>query len=60
MAKLRRSRTNETNAMASGVRRRVLALMIAVAAGVGLLGFAYAQSGTSFSLNSPVSFPVDI
>jgi hypothetical protein len=55
MAKPRRSK-----ARASGVRRRVLALMIAVAAGVGLLGFAYAQSNTSFSLNSPVSFPVDI
>jgi len=34
--------------------------VVAVAAGVGLLGFAYAQSSPSFSLNSPVSFPVDI
>jgi len=55
MVKPRRS-----NAGPGGVRRRVLALMIAVAAGVGLLGLAYAQSGTSISLNSPVSFPVDI
>ena len=55
MAKTRRNKAGP-----SGVRRRVLALMIAVAAGIGLLGFAYAQSGNSFSLNSPVSFPVDI
>ena len=40
--------------------RRSLALLVALAAGLGLLGFAYAQSSTSISLNSPVSFPVDI
>jgi len=43
-------------------RRRLAVAVLAFAAGVGLLGFAYAQSGAapSFSLNSPVSFPVDI
>ncbi len=43
-------------------RRRTLALAVAMAAGLGLLGFAWAQSAPpgSFSLNSPVSFPVDI
>ncbi len=38
--------------------RRTIVIAIAVAVGGGLLGFAYAQSG--ISLNSPVSFPVDI
>lgn len=41
-------------------RRRTLGLLVALAAGVGLLGFAYAQSANTLSLNSPVSFPVDI
>lgn len=42
-------------------RRRSLALAVALAAGLGLLGLAWAQSTPgSFSLNSPVSFPVDI
>lgn len=40
--------------------RRMLAIALLLAAGGGLLGVAYAQSGNSFSLNSPVSFPVDI
>lgn len=53
-------KTRRSNPKASGVRRRGLALVIALSAGVGLLGFAYAQSTPSFSLNSPVSFPVDI
>ena len=55
MVKLHRN-----NNLARGVRRRLLVAVIAFAAGVGLLGFAYAQSTPSFSLNSPVSFPVDI
>lgn len=40
--------------------RRTLAIALLLAAGGGLLGVAYAQSAGSFSLNSPVSFPVDI
>lgn len=58
MVKTRRN--NPFNAGLRGGRRRVLALVIALSAGVGLLGFAYAQSTPTFSLNSPVSFPVDI
>ncbi len=38
--------------------RRVIVLAVVLAMGGGLIGFAYAQS--SISLNSPVSFPVDI
>lgn len=38
--------------------RRAVALVLALAMGGGLIGFAYAQSG--ISLNAPVSFPVDI
>jgi hypothetical protein len=41
-------------------RRRALTLAVAFAAGLGLLGYAWAQTPGSFSLNSPVSFPVDI
>lgn len=55
MAKTRRS-----NRIAQVGRRRLLALVVMVSAGVGLLGFAYAQSSATISLNSPVSFPVDI
>ena len=55
MAKPRRSKTNP-----GLIRRRLTVAVVAVAAGIGLLGFAYAQSSTSLSLNSPVSFPVDI
>ena len=55
MVKPRRNKTSTGR-----IRRRLMAAVVAFAAGVGLLGFAYAQSGTSFSLNSPVSFPVDI
>lgn len=57
MAKTRRS--NARGQMSRG-RRRLMAAVIVLGAGVGLLGFAYAQSSTSISLNSPVSFPVDI
>lgn len=38
--------------------RTAVILAVALAMGGGLIGFAYAQSG--ISLNSPVSFPVDI
>ncbi len=38
-------------------RKARIAIMV-LALGSGLIGFAYAQSG--ISLNSPVSFPVDI
>ncbi|MEK9832891.1 MAG: hypothetical protein ACPGQ5_08720 [Alphaproteobacteria bacterium] len=55
MARPRRVRTDGRRAPR---RTRALALLLALVAGVGLLGFAYAQ--TSISLNSPVSFPVDI
>ena len=56
MVKPRRNKTSTGR-----IRRRLMVALVAFAAGVGLLGFAYAaQSGTSFSLNSPVSFPVDI
>ena len=55
MAKSQRGKTNMGR-----VRRRIMMTVVAVAAGIGLLGFAYAQSSTSLSLNSPVSFPVDI
>ncbi|MBT4772691.1 MAG: hypothetical protein HOI57_15520 [Rhodospirillaceae bacterium] len=63
MVKTRRSNpfnAGQRGGRARGGRRRLLALVIALSAGVGLLGFAYAQSAPSFSLNSPVSFPVDI
>lgn len=39
-------------------RRRTFAIVLALLLGGGLIGFASAQSG--ISLNSPVSFPVDI
>ena len=55
MAKPQRSKTHTGR-----LRRRLTVAVVAVAAGIGLLGFAYAQSAPSFSLNSPVSFPVDI
>ncbi len=55
MAKPQRNRTRM-----GLVRRRATLALVALAAGVGLLGFAYAQSSSSISLNSPVSFPVDI
>lgn len=38
--------------------RRNVAIVLALMLGGGLIGFASAQSG--ISLNSPVSFPVDI
>ncbi|MBT5571200.1 MAG: hypothetical protein HOJ90_08290 [Alphaproteobacteria bacterium] len=38
--------------------RRAVVIVMALVFGGGLIGFAYAQSG--ISLNSPVSFPVDI
>jgi len=38
--------------------RRAIVVAMAIAVGGGLICFAYAQSG--ISLNSPVSFPVDI
>ncbi len=43
-------------------RRLVLYLTLALAAGAGIVGIAWAQSGGGYSmnLNSPVSFPVDI
>lgn len=40
--------------------RRALVIFVALAAALGVLGVAYAQSSISLSLNSPVSFPVDI
>ncbi len=39
-------------------RRRLLAAAAALAIGLGGLSWAWAQG--AFSLNSPVSFPVDI
>ncbi len=44
-------------------RRRslIIALMMAALTVGGMLAVAYAQSGaSSFNLNSPVAFPVDI
>ncbi len=43
-------------------QRRGLWLLLALAAGVGAVSVALAQSGDSYSmnLNSPASFPVDI
>jgi hypothetical protein len=38
--------------------RRTFVVVVTLALGGGLIGIAYAQSG--ISLNSPVSFPVDI
>ena len=38
--------------------RRTFVVVVAIALGGGLIGISYAQSG--ISLNSPVSFPVDI
>tara|TARA_R110002110_G_scaffold376568_2_gene586725 strand:- start:234918 stop:235085 length:168 start_codon:yes stop_codon:yes gene_type:complete len=55
MVKQHRSKTRTGR-----IRRRLTLVVVALSAGVGLLGFAYAQSTPSFSLNSPVSFPVDI
>lgn len=62
MVKRRRDRPQPGRMSRNLVDRRALALLIALAAGVGLLGIAAAQTGTppTISLNSPVSFPVDI
>ena len=38
--------------------RRTFVVVVAIALGGGLISISYAQSG--ISLNSPVSFPVDI
>ena len=53
-------KTRRNNSKPHAGRRRLMAAVIAFAAGVGLLGLAYAQSTPSFSLNSPFSFPVEI
>lgn len=42
----------------TGRLRKAVWLVLAIALGGGLIGYASAQS--SISLNSPVSFPVDI
>ncbi|MBO6783641.1 MAG: hypothetical protein JJ899_10290 [Alphaproteobacteria bacterium] len=39
-------------------RRRLVGVVLALALGGGMVGYALAQS--SISLSSPVSFPVDI
>ncbi|WP_373084642.1 hypothetical protein [Sneathiella sp.] len=42
-------------------RKRLVITLLALLGGIVLLQYAYAQSsGSSISLNSPVSFPVDI
>lgn len=40
--------------------RKIIVAVIALTGGVALLQYAYAQSSTSISLNTPVAFPVDI